>query len=953
MRTPVTAGRLQGATDRSMNHRRMLRLRAVVAWRALAAAALLALALGVALYPGPTGRRSAALSSTEFGAARLVGLSSLPASAQDPVSAALGADSPAYRVRASGADLRATNPAQHLRALFGRSGVRLRSGALEEDLSLRAVGYGRSLSTVGDVRPSAEANRVLYAREGLTEWYANGPLGLEQGFTVARAPSAAAAGPLTLSIALSGNAHVLLAPGAQSVTVSRSGVPSLRYGGLAATDAQGRALHSWLELRAGRLLVRVNTRGARYPLRIDPLVQQAQLEATGEAGEGRFGRSVALSEDGNTALIGGPRNHGQVGAAWVFARSGSTWTQQAKLEAEPEGSTGVGEDYFGRGVALSSDGNTALVGDPGGRGERGAAWLYTRSGSTWTQQAELEGGGEIGGGQFGARVALSADGATALIGGFADNGDVGAAWVFTGSGATWTQQAELVGGGEVGAGEFGRSVALSADGATALIGGSLDNGGVGAVWAFTGSGATWTQQAELVGGGEVGAGEFGRSVALSADGATALIGGSLDNGGVGAAWVFTGSGATWMQQAKLDGGGEVGEGEFGGSVALSPDAHTALIGGAHDDDNVGAAWLFTGSGSTWTQQGPKLTGGKGQGEAEFGFSAALAAEAGIALVGGIAYGGDVGAAWAFVPGQLTVENVEPDKGPAAGGTPVTITGSGFVGVSGVSFGSRAATGVKVESPTQITAISPPGSGTVDVRVSTEEGTSARGLADQFTYVVSAAPTGGGTTTNNGVEGGNTVPGSGILSFVGQGVPAPQLGVSGNIAPVSGTVLVRLPGTSTFVSLSSLREVPFGTLVDATHGRVRVITVGPHGIQIGEFFGGEFVLNQNRRGLVVATLAGGDFSVCPTARERSHLARTSSKHASGKHVVRKLWADAHGSYSTKGNYAAGAVQGTEWLTEDLCEGTLIRVTRDKVVVTNLVNHHHLIVKTGHKYLAKAP
>ena len=98
-------------------------------------------------------------------------------------------------------------------------------------------------------------------------------------------------------------------------------------------------------------------------------------------------------------------------------------------------------------------------------------------------------------------------------------------------------------------------------------------------------------------------------------------------------------------------------------------------------------------------------------------------------------------------------------------------------------------------------------------------------------------------------------------------------------------------------------------------------------------------------------------MCPTKRERSHIARASSVQAyaaaSGKHVVRKLWANAHGKFSTKGNYAAGAVQGTEWLTEDLCEGTLIRVTRDKVAVTNLVNHKHVEVKTGHKYLAKAP
>jgi hypothetical protein len=185
-------------------------------------------------------------------------------------------------------------------------------------------------------------------------------------------------------------------------------------------------------------------------------------------------------------------------------------------------------------------------------------------------------------------------------------------------------------------------------------------------------------------------------------------------------------------------------------------------------------------------------------------------------------------------------------------------------------------------------------------------------------------------------------------------PPPRLAVSGDAGPVSGSVLVKRPGSSTFVPLTAVGEIPFGTIIDATHGRVSVTTAGPHGgTQTGEFFEGEFVLSQGRNGLVVATLTGGDFSVCPTARERSHAARTSSSHASGKHVVRKLWTNAHGSFSTKGNYAAATVRGTEWLTEDLCEGTLIRVRRDRVSVTNLVNHRQTTVKTGHHYLAKAP
>lgn len=182
-------------------------------------------------------------------------------------------------------------------------------------------------------------------------------------------------------------------------------------------------------------------------------------------------------------------------------------------------------------------------------------------------------------------------------------------------------------------------------------------------------------------------------------------------------------------------------------------------------------------------------------------------------------------------------------------------------------------------------------------------------------------------------------------------PIPILARAGNVSPASGTVLVELPGTHKFVPLTSLRSVPFGTVIDATHGRVIVMTASPHGgTQTGEFFGGKFVLTQTRDGRVQATLTGGDFAACPTARERAHRASVAS---AGRHPVRKLWANAHGSFSTKGNYAAGAVEGTEWLTEDFCNGTLVRVTRDKVLVTDLINHRHFLVHSGHSRFAKAP
>ena len=151
-------------------------------------------------------------------------------------------------------------------------------------------------------------------------------------------------------------------------------------------------------------------------------------------------------------------------------------------------------------------------------------------------------------------------------------------------------------------------------------------------------------------------------------------------------------------------------------------------------------------------------------------------------------------------------------------------------------------------------------------------------------------------------------------------------------------------------LASLRDVPFGTVVDASKGHVEVTTAtAKGGTQSGEFLLGEFTLEQGHNGVVVAKLTGGNNRACPAVHHRGHRASVSSSH--GKHVVRKLWSNAHGSFSTRGSYAVGAVQGTEWLTEDFCEGTLIRVTRDKVKVTDLVHHRTKIVLAGHQYVVR--
>jgi hypothetical protein len=660
---------LRAATHPAIGYRTTRGARSAACWHALPAAVLLALLVGLALLRGLSAEHSAPGSPARHQLAPQMRLSALPLAAQGVASAALGADRPAYRVSASATGLGAQSAPQGLRMRFGASGVEIGSGSTRVALSLRAAGYGAWLQALGVAAPSAKANRVTYIRAGLSEWYSNGPLGLEQGFTIPRAPSGHAAGPLTLSMALSGNARASLANGGQSVTFSHSGGSSLRYGSLVATDAQGRALHSWLALDGTTIVLRVDARGARYPLRIDPLIQQGEKVTAGEEeGASEAGTSVAISADGNTALIGGIGDEGakkepMVGAAWVFTRSGSTWTQQGpKLTGGGE----EGQGQFGISVALSSDGNTALIGginDETKKEQVGAAWVYTRSGSSWTQQGpKLTGGEEIGKGRFGKSVALSSDGNTALVGGYFDNTNLGAAWVFTRSGSNWKQQGKkLTGAGETGEAQFGISVALSSDGNTALIGGYFDNSELGAAWAFTRSGSSWSPQGSKLTGGaeELPGGQLGTSVALSADGNTAFAGAPGD-GGAGAAWAFTRAGSTWSQQGpKLTPSDATSGAGFGAGVALSADGSTALIGGPVDKGGkvpTGAAWEFTRAGSTWSQQGAKLQGGGEVPESEFGAAVALSADGDTALIGGPIDNTNVGAAWAFVdppPGVTT------------------------------------------------------------------------------------------------------------------------------------------------------------------------------------------------------------------------------------------------------------------------------------------------------------
>jgi len=267
--------------------------------------------------------------------------------------------------------------------------------------------------------------------------------------------------------------------------------------------------------------------------------QGNKLVGSGAAGNAAQGISVSISADGNTALIGGVNDNNGVGAAWVWTRSGGVWTQQGNKLI---GSNAVGAATQGQSVALSADGNTAIVGGPFDRAPdfngAGAVWVWTRSGGVWIQQGNKLVGSDSNDFQ-GVSVALSADGNTAIVGGNAGN-TVGEAWVWTRSGGVWTQQGnKLVGSDAVGNAQQGRSVTLSADGNTAIIGGPIDDNEAGAVWVWTRNGGIWTQQGnKLIGSGAVGNGDQGWSVSISGNGNTVIVGGVGDDNLVGAAWVF-------------------------------------------------------------------------------------------------------------------------------------------------------------------------------------------------------------------------------------------------------------------------------------------------------------------------------------------------------------------------------------------------------------------------------
>jgi hypothetical protein len=567
-----------------------------------------------------------------------------------------------------------SNSAQRLGMEFDAGGVRISHP--EGSVAFHLEGYAPAA-------PVVSGTRLEYRRGNLTEWYVNGPSGLEQGFTLASRPQRPADGPLTLSLAVSG------LPLTQKEDAVDAG-SVLRYAGLTAVDAEGRRFPARLQVRGHRIAIAVDDREARYPLVIDPTwTQQTKMTPSDGTNSAGFGTSVALS--GGTAVVGAPyQNIGantSQGEAYIFVQSGTTWSQQATLVA----SDGAAGDNFGSSVAVS--GGTALIGASSHKvnsnAAQGSAYVFVQSGNSWSQQMELTASNGAANDVFGNSVALSSG--TAVIGAYLHSSGTGEAYVFVQSGSTWSQQATLTASDGATSDFFGSSVAVSGD--TAVVSGPQHtvNGDStrGEAYIFVRSGASWSQQATLTASDGAPGDRFGYSVSI--DGGTAVVGtfGHTVNSHLsqGAAYVFVQSGATCSQQAELTSSDGAASDHFGYSVAVS--GSTAIIGAPYHKvgpyPSQGSAYVFTQSGAAWTQQAI-LTASDGGGYNYFGFS--VAAD-GVTLLVGASGVYQFGAAYPFTtPASLSISATHSSpifqSGPGVLTLTVTNTGSPTAAAATVS-----------------------------------------------------------------------------------------------------------------------------------------------------------------------------------------------------------------------------------------------------------------------------
>ncbi len=470
------------------------------------------------------------------------------------------------------------------------------------------------------------------------------------------------------------------------------------------------------------------------------VLQQAVLTAPDKAASDFLGTSVAV--DGDTAIVGASGCASGTGAAYVYVRSGPTWSLQQKLTA----SDGTTDSYFGCSVAI--DGDTVVIGaSRAAPGPGGAAYVFVREGTTWTQQQRLDGeGGE--GDAFGTSVAI--DGTTIVVGAGRATGGApmsGAAYVFVRSGGAWTQQQKLSDSSSRSLDFFGNSVAVS--GNTALVGApDRDNDGAtdgGAVYFFERIGTTWYSRTMAV--AMIANTCLGASVALDGDralaGATGFPAGSVT--AAGAVMPFHAESGSWSLDTLLTASDAARGDRFGSSVALSGD--TAVVGAMFASPSslsaAGVAYSYARSGTTWTQSA-KLTASDQ--EADNSFGASVAVSDSTALVGALnASPGSVdmaGEAYVFVSGvnapTITITGADSSWHKSALTLGVTAAGDTALTLSKLEYSTDGSTWTKMPGSGNTRNLTISADGTTNVTVRATD-SAAQTATDSATVRIDSTP----------------------------------------------------------------------------------------------------------------------------------------------------------------------------------------------------------------------
>ncbi len=563
------------------------------------------------------------------------------------ISGALGRDQQQYHIRPGQNSGFLENSTQAFTALLSGSGV-LEIKPMKHRIRMRLAGVGTENNT-GNVTPvdvSTSVNRITYDYGMLKQWFVNGPMGLQQGFTLSRRPDQQPAGRFVLSLEVGGDLRPTLAANGTGVAfLGQDGSKILTYSGLLVVDADGKQLPARFETGPAEIRIIVEDGNARYPVVVDPVFQSARLTADDGAAGDSFGRSVAI--DGDIVVVGAPSNDiggNRQGSAYVFRKTGSGWTdmaQTAKLIAG-DGTTG---DWFGSSVAISGD--TIVVGadsaHAGGSSRPGAVYIFLMPSSGWTnmiQTAKLTASDGADQDRFGGSIAIDND--TVVVGadGTNTNGHVnqGKAYVFVKPSSGWsnmTESAMLIASDGAANDYLGQSVAI--DGNTVVVGAPGTQTNRGSIYVFERPESGWANMnhtAKLMASDGADNDLLGSSVAISDTIITAGAPGfsTGGSGSQGAAYVFVRSGPHWIdmeETSELRAKDVITGDHFGQAVAI--ENNTIVVGSPYHNysgtsANMGAVYTFQKPAGGWPSNmraKAKFLSNDGRADDHLGWSVAL------------------------------------------------------------------------------------------------------------------------------------------------------------------------------------------------------------------------------------------------------------------------------------------------------------------------------------------